>query len=211
MSFCAPPRAKSLNARSLRSGRRGCKTCLWLAMIRLKRVSSASSVRSLYAGISLLRYSSLLHRPTNNSSLAVPFGAPRNSCRTAARRSERRKNASKRGGGGGGCSGGGGGCWAPVVRARANLPPTIKQFVRRGRSAADAPRRRRRRPSLSVFVETSWLPFVTVGRLWPPPPPPLPRLYTPCRSDAPRFGAAQNRNRDSIRIRYDTIRYEMLF
>ena len=87
MSFCAPPRAKSINARSLRSGRRGCKTCLWLAMIRLKRVSSASSVRSLYAGISLLRYSSLLHRPTNDSSLAVPFGAPRNSCRTAARRS----------------------------------------------------------------------------------------------------------------------------
>jgi len=52
-----------------RSGRRGCKTCPWLAMIRLKRISSASSVRSLYVGTSLLQYSSLLHRLTNDSSL----------------------------------------------------------------------------------------------------------------------------------------------
>ena len=39
-------------------------------MIRLKRVSSASSVRSLYVGTSLLQYASLLHRLTNDSSLA---------------------------------------------------------------------------------------------------------------------------------------------
>ena len=43
-----------------RSGRRGCRTCPWLAMNRLKSVSSASSVRSLYVGILLLQYSSLL-------------------------------------------------------------------------------------------------------------------------------------------------------
>jgi len=39
-------------------------------MIRLKKVSSASSVRSLYVGTSLLQYASLLHRLTNDSSLA---------------------------------------------------------------------------------------------------------------------------------------------
>ena len=39
-------------------------------MNRLKRVSSASSVRSLYVGTSLLQYASLLHRLTNDSSLA---------------------------------------------------------------------------------------------------------------------------------------------
>jgi len=33
-----------------RSGRSGCKTGPWIAMIRLKRISSASSVRSLYVG-----------------------------------------------------------------------------------------------------------------------------------------------------------------
>ena len=38
--------------------------------IRLKTVSSASSVKSLYVGVSLLQYSSLLHRLTNDSSLA---------------------------------------------------------------------------------------------------------------------------------------------
>ena len=38
-------------------------------MIRLKSVSSASSVRTLYVGV-LLQYSSLLHRLRNDSSLA---------------------------------------------------------------------------------------------------------------------------------------------
>jgi len=46
------------------------KTCPWFAVIRLKSISSASSVRSLYVGTSLLQYSSLLHRLTNDSSLA---------------------------------------------------------------------------------------------------------------------------------------------
>jgi len=37
------------------------KAKAWFVMIRLKRVSSASSVRSLYVGTSLLQYSSLLY------------------------------------------------------------------------------------------------------------------------------------------------------
>ena len=39
-------------------------------IIRLKSVSSASSVRTLYIGVLLLQYSSLLHRLRNDSSLA---------------------------------------------------------------------------------------------------------------------------------------------
>ena len=53
-----------------RSSKRGCKTCPWLVMIRPKRVSSAWSVRSLYVGVSLRQYPSLLRRLTNDSSLA---------------------------------------------------------------------------------------------------------------------------------------------
>jgi len=53
-----------------RSGRSGCKTCPWLAVIRLKRISSASSVRSLYVGTSHCSIIQVLHRLTNDSSLA---------------------------------------------------------------------------------------------------------------------------------------------
>jgi len=53
-----------------RSGRSGCKTCPWLAMIWLKRISSASSVRSLYVGTSHCSIIQVLHRLMNDSSLA---------------------------------------------------------------------------------------------------------------------------------------------
>jgi len=53
-----------------RSDRSGCKTCPWLAMIPLKRISSASSVRSLYVGNSRCSIIQVLHRLTNDSSLA---------------------------------------------------------------------------------------------------------------------------------------------